>query len=311
MPTFVEGLIKNWITIFAGLSGIAGFSFSLIRSGIGYLNDRSWVQLASRNTDVAAQCIRDLNEAELRISHVETPELHLYSEVLTKRLELALQQLERLEQSKAAQARKRFEEPKGIVRCVLLYRPDGIAAWILHSLFYGILCLIAAVVVNAIRINREDNFIASAIFVGFVGALALVPRSVALRRKRFVILGKDQPDPNRDLNWRQVVILAFRVSDMPSRIERFLYYLCLLFAFLGLLDYLRMVANLENFKDLFINENYERLIGLLLLTLLGWMLRYDVLLRRALAKLAVKHSEGESTLNSGSAVSTVVVVRCA
>src|SRR6516225_2234730 len=163
MPTLVD---RNLIPIFAGLSGIAGFSFSLIRLGIGYLNDRSRVQTANRNTDVAAQCIQGLNEAELRISHVETPELHTYSEVLTKRLELALQELERFEQSKAAQDRKRFEEPKGIVRWVLLYRPDGTAAWVLHSLFYGILCLIAAIVVNAVRIHDEAHFIASAIFVG-------------------------------------------------------------------------------------------------------------------------------------------------
>ena len=105
-----------------------------------------------------------------------------------------------------------------------------------------------------------------------------------------MILGKDQ-HPNGDLNWIRKLLLLFIVPNWPSAIEQFLFLFCLLIVLSGLWT---------GFKN---SIDY---IGLGFFILPAWMLGYDVLLRRALAKLTPWVSKAESILVPTHADPTIV-----
>jgi hypothetical protein len=317
-----------WSTIVASVvsSFLAGHAVNLSRGVVGYLNDRRWNEMAIKNTALAAQCIRDLREAEKPSSGAAAQALEPYSVVLNERLKYALLQLQRVQERRAAQARKQFEEPAGIRRWLLLYRPYGYAARILHSSFYGILCVNATVIVLAIHAERRYA-LAAAIFVPLCFGGALWARSLALRCKRLMVLGKGQPNPNRDLNWAGKLFLMFRLPGRADALERFFSYLCWAGVFYGVYvlirdpkfyDFgvqigsaLRGSARFSAIRAIIDDENFSDILaevfGVMFFTLLGWMLSCDILLRRALARLnTLKHQGTELASNSSDTPLTAV-----
>ncbi len=308
MRSFFLGFIDDFaahVTFVSALIGIvaalAGPIWNLLKEAARSLKDRSWDQRAIKNTALITQCIRDLQEAERPNGSVDAKALEPYSAVLKERLESALQQLRRLQERLAAQAnrqavrvRRRFEEPAGLRRRLLWYRPYGFAAWILHSSFYGFLCMGVASVVQAIHHYNHDpdaSEIAAiaAIYLLVYAGLALLPRAVALRNKRLLVLGKDQINPNRDLNWGRRLFLIFRAPDRVAAVERFFCYTC----------WPLVLLDLSMKKDAIIRNREFRM----LIPLLGWMLissilSYDVWLRRALAELNTLENLGTQPVSN-------------
>jgi len=290
MPGIEKWLYEHQILVaaLAAFSGfVAGPVVTFFRATVGYLNDRSWDHVASKNTTLIAECIRDLQEAEKPATGVWAQALELYSAVLKERLECATQQLQRLQKRQAAhserqavQARRRLEEPRGMHKWLLLFRPYGPGAVVLHSLFYGILCMNLAIFVQAIRIHKPEHFAFSATVIFVASGLALLPRSIALRRKRLMILKGDQPESSRDHTCQHTLTLIFQAPDKASRIEQILCCLCLVAVLLGIGVGVSLLKNPNS------NVHFYEVIAFLTLFILpSWMLGYDVLLRRGLAKL--------------------------
>jgi hypothetical protein len=275
----------------AAVSGIlAGPIVTVLKAAVVYLNGRSWDQRAIRNTTLIAQCIRDLQRAEKTAGGVDIQTLEPYSAVLKERLECALQQLQRVQKKRAVHAGGKFEEPTGIQRWLLWYRPYGSAAWILHWSFYGFLLWASGfLVAHTIRNHQPVDLAVTGIAILIYGLLALWLHSVALRCRRLTALGKNQLNVNHDLSWARRLFLMFEPPGKAAAVEQILCYFF----------WLQVLYGLWMTKDAIKKgEISELAVTIIIAILLSWILSYDVWLRRAFARLNTLGHPGPETVSN-------------
>ena len=281
---------KDWIGTVFGI--LAGPVVTLLKAAIGVLNDRSWDRKSSKNSKRIAQSIRELHEIENPIGGLQSFALEPYRLGLQERIEVALRELQLGRDRAAARARAQLEEPAGIRRWLLLFRPHGFIGWMVHSAFYALLLAILGtwvgfgyITVDNIRMHQadfSDLAIVLTIPLMFCG-LAVLPHSIALKRKRLMILLGDRPNPNSDLSWWQRLFLIFKAPRIGISIERFFSY-CFFAEFLMSPFVIRGTLRDTRQSGLGADESYFPVFFTIgFFGFLAFFLWYDVLLRRALA----------------------------
>lgn len=279
---------KEWIAALSGLAGfLAGPVVSFAKTIVGYLTDRSWSQKRTKNAQIVARCIRDLNEREKLPPYLNAEILNPYSRALAERLEAALQQLESADGRTAARECAKFEEPQGIRRGLLLFRPYGLTGWMLHSFFYGSVIAVAAFVVTVIHfaVDNVRNHVAVASDIAFVvilpaayGAFALFPRSVALKRKKLSILQHRQPDVPDGASAIKRLLLAFPAPGRLAKFEKGIYYFC----WMEMIVFPFAAKDMIGESPLTISVAVSLVFTFMVFALVAFLTGYDVYLRRRL-----------------------------
>jgi hypothetical protein len=276
---------KDWI---AAVGTVGGFLATFSKTVFGFLNDVSWNRRTDKNVKLVGQLIHDIHQAESAPGGLQSQSLEPYLALLRVRLDKLLIQLQSARQRVQERALARYYDPSGVRRWLLLYRPFGIRAWIVHSCFYAALLLLVIVPIGMTKATLRDpngpDWPTIAILTGIYCILPLLPRSVALNARRFAISSRGESDPNRALApWRKL-LLFFRSRGVTAWIEHILFYLFLV-------DILSIpfwfapavYRGSTALQSVLVTTFCEAFIGLI-----AWLFWQDVLLRRSISLLNPK-----------------------
>ena len=279
---------KDFIGTFAALCGlVAGPLLTLLKSSLGVLNDRSWERKSSKSAEKIAQCLKDLHDADTPNPQVPSETIEPYRVMLRERLQSALDQLRLVRERQQRRAQAMWEKPTGIHRWLLLFRPFGLAGWLIQSSFYALLIvsLIMLAVVICLPFTAKFRYGTSPVdwiilpFIFLIwGLWPLLPRSVALRRKEFMILSQGRPDANADLSPWSRRLLLFKSPSTKASVERGFAYFCVVECLAS-----PAVARSEAGAAPVSYPIYFATAGLF--AALAALLWYDVLLRRGMSRL--------------------------
>jgi hypothetical protein len=292
------GVMKQWLTgnkedlaAVGTISGIiAGPLITLIKEAIGFFNDRSWEKKTDKNVALIGQSLRDLHDAQQYGVLQNGDILKPFYKTLEERIQQAAGELEQQRQRLVRQMNARLEEPTGVRRWFLLFRPHGFSGWVVHATFYAFAVTITTGLVFFLHVNidnmrmHQGNFfdvLFGVVFFVIYGAFALLPRAVSLKQRRCWIACRGREDPNSDLAWWRKLILAFAINKTGAWIERVFCFFC---AFAAVYTpYLSVTQSPMNASA---PDTLGRLLLISLDSLfflwLAWLLWYDVLLGRAL-----------------------------
>ncbi|HEV3308729.1 MAG TPA: hypothetical protein VGZ91_19965 [Candidatus Sulfotelmatobacter sp.] len=213
--------------------GIAGPSLTALKTSIGYVRDHSLERRRLKTLEALDLCLKRLSGA--REERAAFPSLQLcddYEKEVREELESLSQTLLQIRAGKANLERRKFEDPEGTRKWLLLYKPEGVDGWISQTFFYGIAFPVFVALAMGIYmlLARHDRDAPLVLGVGLVySALAYYFWSLSLRLKhagnaqRRGELGK----LNSDLGWLSKLLLLFRVGSWGQNIARFFYYVFL------------------------------------------------------------------------------------
>lgn len=213
--------------------GIAGPSLTALKTSIGYVRDHSLERRRVKTLEAVDLCLKRLSGA--REERAAFPSLQLcdeYEKEVREELESLSQTLVQIRAGKARLERRKFEDPEGARKWLLLYKPEGVDGWISQTFFYGIafpvfVALAAGTYMLVARHDRDSPLVLGAALV--YSALAYYFWSLSLRLKR---AGNAQrrgelENLNSDLGWLGKLLLIFRVGSWGQNIARFFYYVFL------------------------------------------------------------------------------------
>ena len=283
---------KDAIGGVSALVGIIGGPFlSVLKTGIGSLNDRSWERKTAKSSAEIAQSIKDLQEAELGAGTIGSDLLEPYREHIRQRIVRALDQIRKNDERRTANAKRQFEMPEGIRSWLLLFRPNDVVGWLVHSMFYAVVVSLASSLAvflhRAAHVEALDYRDWSLLGTRLLALtmLAFVSRSAALKRRAIQlnsmsgILGSDGIS-----RWRKVFLL-FKAPGSVAIAEIMSVYV---FAVEGI--FMLTVSLGSVFPNLTaesgVRGTFMRIVFVLAALLCGTITAicwYDVLLRRRLA----------------------------
>jgi hypothetical protein len=294
--------------------GICGTVFTSLKAIVGYLTDRSLERKKEKTLDEIEICTDRIHKFDETKELAQEPGMREYRHQLTGDLSKKLQTLNVVTEKSRERDAKRDDDPKGVRGWLLLYRPDGLDGWIVHSLFYFsvLMCLtFISIVPKSFREQRSsglldfffDFLLGFLVALSLFSAFALYLRGVSRRLR--TVAGEARKnggkDANADLKWWRKAALAFKIGH-PSLIRTF-YYLAVFISLVTLLavrsDYrfnyvvrmstdsetmsLNRIAHNINFRQIVFD--YSRPVSLaVLMMMIAEALRADVLARRALSK---------------------------
>lgn len=274
--------------------------FTAARATITYVDDRTISRRAAKTSDQIGALLIRLGKLQSERMMTQTARLQQYKLQLEEDLDSKLKALEDIRAQKQARALKRNEEPKGINRWLLLYRPEGLDGFIVQFFYYVFAMTAVFLVVGfpfAVAAVREWDvsflLIGAAVYAG----LALYPRSISLRMKSVgnAVRLRGLPKPNSDINWLRRNLLLLRKGDGMSGL-RFLYYLFLFEA--AFLPYMMRSSPVSSPRSL---SRMEMMSMDVIMLVFAQVVKADALSRRArlyLSSQAASDSLAESKASS-------------
>jgi hypothetical protein len=187
------------------IAGLAGSAFATLKVCATYVVDLSLKRRIAKTVDdvdsTFARLVK-IDGQEIKLKALDLQEFKLQVE---QDLRAKVQKLRILRAQKFLRGTKRNEDPKGIQRWLLVYRPEGFGGLMVQSLYYFCICAAFAIVITACKralvLHRNEWFFA--IFLLPLVLVGVYARSISLRLK---IVGNRMrrsalADPNKDINW--------------------------------------------------------------------------------------------------------------
>ena len=219
------------------VGGIVGAAFGALKLAIPYVLDRTSNRRAAKTATEIATLLGRLIDLEDQKT-VPASNLEAYKLEVEAALQAKLRLLDTIRTKRQQRARSRNEEPKGIGRWLLLYRPESFDGLVIQLVYY--ITAFAALDCAGLGIVDFSDFDSPVPALGLLVlmllcvAAALYARSISLRMKHLgnaIRLGTMR-SPNSDLGWLRRNLLIFkRRDDLWGR--RIWYYVILLIAVSG------------------------------------------------------------------------------
>lgn len=229
-PDILFHLNTGDLELLTKIGGIAGAAFAALKVSITYAVDQTLNRKAAKTVDEIDAFLGRLVKLEDEKAIIQTPTLEEYKLQVEEDLQARLRTLEAIRAQKRRRAVRRNEEPKGIQRWLLLYRPEGFDGLIIQSLYYvfslAIVLLVIEVPIVLVVRHLEGWVIVPGILVYVLIALYL--RSVSLRLKSVgnAVRLKPIKHPNSDIGWLRRNLLILKKGDGLWAL-RVLYYIFL------------------------------------------------------------------------------------
>jgi len=162
--------------------------------------------------------------------------LESYKLEVEEALQAKLRILEAIRAQRQRRAVSRNEEPKGIGRWLLLYRPESFDGLVIQLVYYiTAFAALESAVVGVVDFSDLDSTVpVFLVLILLCVAAALYARSISLRMKRLgnaIRLGTIR-SPNSDLGWLRRNLLIFKRGDGLGG-RRFWYYVLLFLGVFG------------------------------------------------------------------------------
>jgi hypothetical protein len=223
VPEFLEFLTK--------ITSIAASVVTALKLSIDYAIDHTLKRKTAKTVNEIDALLGRLDKFQDGKPIIQTPNLERYKILVEEDLQARLRTLETINAQKQRRAVRRNEEPKGIYRWLLLYRPEGFDGLMVQFIYYAasvyvVLWLVVVVRTSVQKWNADSAII---LVVGLVfPMLALYARSVSLRMKSVgnALRLKAIKHPNNDIGWLRRNLLILKKGDGLWGL-RLLYYLFL------------------------------------------------------------------------------------
>lgn len=303
------------LELLSKIAGLAGSAVTTVKVFTGYAIDQSLNRRVTKTTDEIDALLGRLAKLEREQATAQTANLAQYKLQVEEDLQSKLRALERIRAQKHGRAIRRNEEPKGIQRWLLVYRPEGFNGLIIQTLYYAFcLVVILGVIIIPIELlwSQNQEGLLGIILGPFVaisyGLIALYLRSISLRQKSVGNAVRLDPSkhPNRDLGWLRRNLLIFKKGDGFSGLRALYYFLLFMALYLPIISWVfRIHAPSTAFQRIFYQSQVGQ-VGLwvpIVYLLFAEILKSDALSRRARANLA-----SQSATNPQTAAKAVPVV---
>jgi hypothetical protein len=207
---------KTWqseVSLAATVIGLAGGVLTLGRAASAALTDRSLERSIRRHTEVIQTSLASLRQLQEAKETNQQVSLDSYHAQLVDDLSAAATGLERDRARVQRRSARSLEEPTGLWKWLLLYRPEGVAGWIVHSFFYGVIFLNSEILYRWIRFGDMPGQALTTSIRGLAAnlLLAFYVWHVAVMHKHAAVLARQrhESNPNSDLAWWEKVLLWF------------------------------------------------------------------------------------------------------
>ena len=228
--------LRNIAAVATAVVGLAGGLISVFRTIVSMLTDRSLERHARKHTEAINESLTRLRRFRAARVHLLPPDLNPYHAQLLDDLQRESQRLAAVRHQQAEREALKVADPEGYRRWLLLYRPEGVVGWIIHSLFYGFVFAFFALV-GVFIVSPPSHRVIGA----FLGVLELVLpalyfRSAGLRRRHLKVLltragpSDKQKEPlplgEKALRWVKILFLwdsflyVFQMTEL-KQLDRF------------------------------------------------------------------------------------------
>jgi hypothetical protein len=201
--------LQAYVPTAAALVGLAGGVLALGKTVRGALTDRSLGNDIRRHMQNIHETLARLRRSDEMKEAVSPLSVDSYRAQLLDDLKAESRSLERARAGLVERKGRRLQEPIGVRKWLLWFRPEGIAGWFVQSLFYGLIFIAAFLAVH-LAFNERDILtgvgvvIEYLIFAGYVGSVATIHRHTKVLALRLEV-----PNPNLDLPWWKKLLQLF------------------------------------------------------------------------------------------------------
>ena len=207
--------VEEQVAAMAAAIGLAGGIVALAKSVGEILTDRSLSQRVRRNTQAITETLTRLRQ--LNEMNAANPSLTAdsYRAQLLDDLQAESQSLDLTRTRLEWRKRRRRDDPSGMHRWLLLFRPKGITGWFLQSFFYGMLLVTVFLVREVGALRRQDITGWSTATVCWI-LFTLYVWNVALVHRHLKVIVHPQGRTSHDSGhgwWKKLLVL------LPSPVE--------------------------------------------------------------------------------------------
>ena len=280
-------LKKDELELAATVIGIVGSAFTALKAGFDYLQQHS---LNLRRTkavegiDLTLKRFRTM--AKEKPSFASSESADAYRLALTEDLEAQVAQLKQIRERTLQLDLRRKQDPKGVRKWLLLYKPEGVDGWISQTLFYffALMGLFMVGLGAFLAVRRDSDAWYALLGFAFYSAIAVYFGPLSFRLKCIGNAQRrgDLGPLNSDLQgFKRIVVKPW---GMPIRM--FFYYLFLLETIVG-----PFIARSEQSSGTARADYVTTGFTVAFFFLIAEVLRADILARRGLklAGFSIKH----------------------
>ncbi len=279
---------SSLIELLGTVGGSVAAAFGALKFAVPYVLDQTLNRKAAKTATEIDTLLGRLINLEDQKGGMQALNLESYKLEVQENIQAKLRLLDAIRAKRQQRALSRNEEPKGVGRWLLFYRPDGFDGLLVQLTYYiaAFTALDIAIVGVAMFPDLDRGAIVVVVVVALlVAAVALYARSVSLRMKsvgnkmRLEGIG----NPNNDLGWlRRNLLILKRADDLWG--QRFWYYVLLFIAVSGPFIEQQKGRNLSWWEEVYIVTAY---------LLLAQVVKAHALLRRGSLKMGneTKHEE--------------------